>query len=45
MTDIKDKQGMSNRTRYLLAALLICSALLLGTVAPATAANVVFMTS
>ena len=39
MTENKEKQGMSNRSRYLLAAVLICSALLIGVVAPVNAAT------
>lgn len=37
MTDDKKDRSMSDRTRYLLAAVLICSALLIGVVAPVKA--------
>lgn len=37
MTQNKNYQGISDRTRYLLAAVLVCSALLLGVVAPVKA--------
>ena len=34
MTETKEDLDISNRARYLLAAVLICSALLIGVIAP-----------
>lgn len=39
MAENKNNQDISDRTRYLLAAILICSALLLGVIAPVKAAD------